>query len=68
MQQVFRSTFGAKEVSPSLPDWLMGSWAPADGMDIPINGLFVMALTLLVTGGVLLRCTARAGACGCVPR
>ena len=53
MQQVFRSTFGAKEVSPTVPDWLMGSWAPAEGLDIPINGLFVMALTLAVTGGLL---------------
>ena len=54
MQQVFRSTFGPKEVSPTLPDWLMGSWAPAPGLDIPINGLFVMALTLGVTGLVWL--------------
>jgi urea transport system permease protein len=54
MQQIFRSTFGAKEVSPTLPDWLLGSWAPAEGIDIPINGLFVMALTLAVTGGVML--------------
>lgn len=54
MQQAFRSIFGPKEVSPTLPDWLMGSWAPAEGLDIPINGLFVMALTLLVTGIVLL--------------
>ncbi|NKI94593.1 urea ABC transporter permease subunit UrtB [Rhizobacter sp. SG703] len=54
MQQIFRSAFGAKEVSPTLPDWLMGSWAPSAGLDIPINGLFVMALTLVVTGGVLL--------------
>lgn len=54
MQQIFRSTFGAKEVSPTLPDWLMGSWAPSEGLDIPINGLFVMALTLAVTCGVLL--------------
>ena len=27
MQQIFRSTFGAKEVSATLPDWLMGSCA-----------------------------------------
>ena len=54
MQQVFRSTFGAKEVSPTLPQWLMGSWSPAAGLDIPINGLFVMALTLAVTAGVLI--------------
>jgi urea transport system permease protein len=54
MQQVFRSAFGAKEVSPTLPDWLLGSWAPKEGLDIPINGMFVMALTLLVTGCVFL--------------
>ena len=54
MQQVFRSTFGPKEESPTLPEWLMGSWAPSEGLDIPINGLFVLGLTAVVTGGVLL--------------
>jgi urea transport system permease protein len=54
MQQAFRSTFGAKEVSATLPNWLMGSWAPSAGLDIPINGLFVMALTLVVTGAILI--------------
>ena len=53
IQQVFRTFVGPKEVSPTLPDWLMGSWAPVEGLDIPINGMFVMALTLLVTGGLL---------------
>jgi urea transport system permease protein len=54
MQQIFRSTFGAKEVSPTVPDWLLGSWAPKEGLDIPINGLFAMGLTLLVTGVMFL--------------
>ncbi len=45
IQQAFRSFIGPKEVSPTLPDWLLGSWAPAEGLDIPINGLFVLALT-----------------------
>lgn len=54
LQQVFRSSFGPKEVSPTLPDWLMGSWAPKEGLDIPINGLFVLGLTTLVTCSVLL--------------
>ena len=53
MQQVFRSTFGGKEVSPALPDWLMGSWSPIEGLDIPSNGLFVLALTTLVTAAVV---------------
>ncbi len=54
MQQLFRSVFGAREVSPTLPEWLLGSWSPVEGLDIPINGLFVMALTLFVTAAVLL--------------
>lgn len=54
IQQMFRSFIGPKEVSPTLPDWLLGSWAPSPGLDIPINGLFVLALTAVVTGGVLI--------------
>jgi urea transport system permease protein len=54
LQQSFRSGIGPKEVSPTLPEWLMGSWAPHPGLDIPINGLFVLALTAVVTGGVML--------------
>jgi len=54
MQQCFRSFISPKEVSPTLPDWLMGSWAPKEGLDIPINGLFVLALTALVTALVML--------------
>ncbi len=54
MQQSFRSIFGAREVSPSLPDWLMGSWMPTDTIFIPINGMFVLGLTTVVTIGVFL--------------
>lgn len=54
MQQVFRSMFGPKEVSPAMPDWLMGSWEPTPGLDIPVSGMFVMALALVMTGGLLL--------------
>ena len=52
MQQSFRSIFGAKEVSATLPDWLMGSLQPTPTIDIPINGLLVMGLALLMTAGV----------------
>jgi urea transport system permease protein len=52
MQQAFRSIFGAREVTPTLPEWLMGSFKPTPNIDIPINGVFVMALTLLLTFGV----------------
>lgn len=54
MQQSFRTFIGPKEVSPTLPNWLLGSWAPAPGLDIPINGMFVLALTTVVTGCVLI--------------
>ena len=54
MQQSFRSFIGPKEVSPTLPDWLLGSWSPHEGLDIPINGMFVLGLTLFVTGAVML--------------
>jgi len=54
MQQAFRSIFGAREVTPTLPDWLMGSFKPSENVDIPINGVFVMGLTLALTFGVWL--------------
>ncbi|HVZ89826.1 MAG TPA: urea ABC transporter permease subunit UrtB [Polyangia bacterium] len=79
MQQIFRSLFGAKEVSAVLPDWLMGSFKPTDSIDIPINGVMVMVVTALLTAGlfvllfktrvgVRIRATTQnrviAGACG----
>jgi len=54
MQQTFRSIFGAREVSPTLPDWLLGSYQPTDTIDIPLNGLFVLGLTVVVTLGVFI--------------
>lgn len=48
-QQVLRSIFGAKEVTVILPDWMMGALEVADGIEIPINGLIVLILTVLVT-------------------
>lgn len=54
LQQSFRPSIGPKEVSPTLPDWLLGSWAPHEGLDIPINGMFVLGLTLFVTAAVML--------------
>ena len=52
MQQAYRSIFGAREVSPTLPEWLLGSYQPTDTIDIPLNGMFVLVLTLVVTLGV----------------
>jgi len=52
MQQGFRSVFGAREVSATLPDWLMGSLKPTDAIDIPINGIVIMGLTLVLTSAI----------------
>jgi urea transport system permease protein len=53
MQQAFRSIFGAREVGVDLPEWMMGSLPVSDTIQVQINGLFVMALTLLITGAVI---------------
>ena len=49
LQQTYRSVFGAREVTPTLPDWLMGSYTIKEGLDIPINGMFVLGLSIVVT-------------------
>jgi urea transport system permease protein len=54
MQQAFRTIFGAREVGVDLPQWMMGAIQVTDVIQVQINGLFVMALTLLITGAVAL--------------
>jgi urea transport system permease protein len=54
MQQFFRSVFGAREVSATLPNWLMGAWKATPTIDIPLNGLFVMLISAVVTASVVL--------------
>jgi urea transport system permease protein len=54
MQQLFRSAFGAREVSATLPDWLMGSVKPTESIDIPINGLVIMGLTFFLTSAIFI--------------
>ncbi|MGO9361632.1 MAG: urea ABC transporter permease subunit UrtB [Xanthobacteraceae bacterium] len=49
LQQTYRSVFGAREVGVELPEWMMGSEHLTDTIEIPINGMFVMCLTLLIT-------------------
>ncbi len=50
MQQGFRLIFGGREDSAVLPDWLMGSWAPSEMIDIPLNGLFLLGTAIIMTG------------------
>ncbi len=52
LQQIYRTVFGAREVGVTLPDWVMGSYALTDTIEIPINGIFVMAITIMISVGV----------------
>ena len=54
LQQSFRSIFGAREVGVELPGWMMGSLPLGGAVEVQINGLFVMVLTLFITGMVAL--------------
>lgn len=49
LQQSYRSIFGAREVGVDLPSWMLGAVNLTDSIEVPINGLFVMVLTLLIT-------------------
>ncbi|MGH2343018.1 urea ABC transporter permease subunit UrtB [Segnochrobactraceae bacterium EtOH-i3] len=49
LQQVYRSVFGPREVGVELPNWMMGSLPVTDTIEVQINGLFVMALTIVIT-------------------
>ncbi|MEM6356572.1 MAG: urea ABC transporter permease subunit UrtB, partial [Pseudomonadota bacterium] len=52
LQQIYRSTFGAREVGVSVPDWMLGSIYLTDLIEIPINGLFVMILAITISVAV----------------
>ncbi len=54
LQQTYRSVFGAQEVSVPLTSWLTGAWEPTAGIQLPLNRLFILGLTLAVTFGVYL--------------
>ena len=52
LQQVYRSVFGAREVGVELPAWMLGSWKATDSIEIPINGMIIMGLTIAITVAV----------------
>ncbi|WP_028222583.1 urea ABC transporter permease subunit UrtB [Paraburkholderia oxyphila] len=54
MQQCYRSVFGAQEVSVPLTSWLSGAWEPTAGIQLPLNRIFIVALTAVVALGVYL--------------
>lgn len=54
MQQAFRTIFGAQEVTVPLTSWLDGAWEPMEGIQLPLNRIFIIGLTILVALGVYL--------------
>jgi len=49
MQQCLRTIFGAREVGVELPPWMMGAVQATDSIQIPINGLLTIGLTVFIT-------------------
>jgi len=54
LQQLYRSIFGAQEVSVPLASWLSGAWEPTADIQLPLNRIFIIGLTILVALGVYL--------------
>jgi|TARA_B100001175_G_scaffold85613_1_gene71899 urea transport system permease protein len=53
LQQSIRVVFGTREVGVVKPDWMMGSVAVTDMIDIQIYGLVVMTITIILTALVI---------------
>ena len=54
LQQSYSSIFGAQEVSVPLTSWLTGAWEPSAGIQLPLNRIFIIGLTVLVAFAVYL--------------
>lgn len=54
MQQCFRTFIGAREMSATLPSWLMGSWAITDTIEVPLNGILLLGLTIALTASLII--------------
>lgn len=54
LQQAYRQVFGPIDVSVPTVAWLRGAWNPAADIAIPLNRLFIIALTLAVAVAVYL--------------
>lgn len=52
LQQLYRSIFGAQEVSVPTPSWLTGAWSPTAGIQLSLNRIFIIGLTIVVAFGV----------------
>jgi urea transport system permease protein len=54
LQQTYRTVFGPQEVTIPLASWLDGAIEPFTGVQLPLNRIFIIVLTLLVAAAVFL--------------
>ena len=54
LQQTYRTVFGPQEVTIPMASWLDGAIEPFTGVQLPLNRIFIIVLTLLVVGVVYL--------------
>jgi urea transport system permease protein len=54
LQQTYRTVFGPQEVTIPLASWLDGAIEPFTGVQLPLNRIFIIVLTLLVAAAVYL--------------
>jgi urea transport system permease protein len=54
LQQAYRTIFGAQEVSVPLASWLSGAWNVTENIQLPVNRIFIIGLTVVVAVGVYL--------------
>lgn len=54
LQQAYRSIFGPREVTVPLVSWLSGAWQPTSAIQLPMNRIFILALTTVVCIGVFI--------------
>ncbi len=54
LQQAFRHIFGPKDVGVPTVSWLQGAWKVSGDIQIPLNRIFIVGLTLAVSAAVYL--------------
>jgi urea transport system permease protein len=54
LQQTYRTVFGAQEVSVPLASWLSGAWNVTANIQLPLNRIFIIGLTIVVAVAVYL--------------
>ena len=54
LQQTYRTVFGPQEVTIPMASWLDGAIEPFTGIQLPLNRIFIIVLTLLVAVAVYL--------------